>query len=82
MSESKIVRVVPAPTEAGPMPVAGTRLFVGDEQIRGVTRVELIADIEDGLWRAVITCLADVQEVTALEDLSRRFVSARAVEQS
>lgn len=54
--ERKLVRVVPvAPsTESGITRTQGTKLFCGDVDIsRGVTRIELICEVND-IWRAKI----------------------------
>lgn len=42
----------------GPHLTQGTRLFVGDQELTGVTRVELICEIND-VWRARVECMAD-----------------------
>ena len=57
------VRIVPA---AGGPNCRGTRVFFGDKEI-AVTRLELVADIETGVWRARIDVLADIDGAIVAE---------------
>lgn len=52
-----VLRVVPAePRDGkGPHRCQGARLFVGDQELTGVTRVELVAQV-NGVWRAKVEC--------------------------
>jgi len=51
-----LLRVVPAPREGdGPQVCQGTKLYVGDQELTGVTRVELVAEV-NGIWRAKVEC--------------------------
>lgn len=51
-----ILRVVPDTHEGqGPQRCQGTKLYVGDQELTGVTRVELIAEV-NGIWRAKVEC--------------------------
>lgn len=54
-----VLRVVPAePRDGkGPHRCQGTKLFVGDQELTGVTRVELVAQV-NGVWRAKVECWA------------------------
>ena len=51
------LRVVPADPHggSGPHRCQGTKLFVGDQELTGVTRVELVAQV-NGVWRAKVEC--------------------------
>lgn len=54
MSQTKLVRVIPPPTQDGePTLGRGTRVMVGDEQVRRVRSVTLRADAK-GAWVATI----------------------------
>ncbi len=64
------VRIVPA--ECGRL--MGSQVFVGDVPIQGVTRVELVGDVKDGRWHAVIYCIPEVVDMTMLADVTRRWV--------
>jgi hypothetical protein len=54
-----ILRVVPAePSDGkGSHRCQGTKLFVGDQELTGVTRIELVADVNDDVWRARVDCM-------------------------
>lgn len=65
-SEAKLVRIVPAPAEGnGPHRAQGTKVFVGDLQMTGVTRIELICEVGD-VWRARIDCHVQPTDIDAL----------------
>lgn len=67
MSDSYLVKVVPAkPNDGadGAHMTQGTKVMVGDSEIRGVTSVELHAGVND-VWRAVIHCHCQPVNVTA-----------------
>ena len=56
-----ILRVVPAePRDGkGPHRCQGTKLFVGDQELTGVTRVELVAQVNE-VWRAKVECMVEL----------------------
>lgn len=65
-----IARIVPVPADAGsPQRTRGTQVWVGDTQFTGVTRIELVADTDNNLWRAVIHCHVNVPELIAEADI-------------
>jgi hypothetical protein len=75
--QKKIIRVVPSePGSLGYQVTAGTKVFVGDTEINGVTKIELIGDIND-LWRARISCLVQAPNITALADVDMRTAPTR-----
>lgn len=52
--ERSLIRVIPVPpSSSGFTKTQGTKLFVGDTEVKGVTRIELIAEVND-IWRARI----------------------------
>lgn len=57
-----IVTIVPPPVDerSGLTLTRGTKVLVDGEELKGVTRVELFAGIDD-VWRARIECVAHVQ---------------------
>lgn len=74
-AERQLVKVVPGRSVDGmPQPTRGTQVLMpSGEAIRGVTRITLTADVND-VWRAQIECLASLDEITALADVTRRYV--------
>jgi hypothetical protein len=46
----------------------GTTVWVGDHQLTGVTKIELVAEVND-VWRAVIHCAVIPDEVLAVAEL-------------
>lgn len=51
-----ILRIVPGTHEGeGPQRCQGARLYVGGQELPGVTRVEIIAEA-GGIWRAKVEC--------------------------
>lgn len=78
MSKNEIVRIVTNKSEDGITKTQGTQVFVGETPIRGVTRIELVADVNN-VWRARIDCLvkppADLManSVTYYPTLWQRF---------
>lgn len=60
------------------MPSHGTKVLLDDgSELQGVTRIELVAEVNDDVWRARIDCTARVAvmpgvlaEVTARHELS------------
>ncbi len=56
------VTIIPPPVDdgSGLTRTQGTRVLVDGQALKGVTRVELIASVDD-VWRARIECVAQVQ---------------------
>jgi hypothetical protein len=52
------VRIVP---QQDTVSCIGTKVMLGDQEMSGVDRIELRADAESGVWRAVIHCIALVE---------------------
>lgn len=53
----QLLRIVAAEHDGnGPHKCQGTKLFVGDHELTGVTRIELVAEVND-LWRAKVECM-------------------------
>lgn len=51
---NKLLRIVTVqPDESGVTPTQGTRVFAGDTEIHGITRIEITAGVND-IWRARI----------------------------
>jgi hypothetical protein len=71
-TEVALVRIVqPEPhSGCGIVPAQGTRVFVGDQQVKGVTRVQLTAET-NGIWRAQIDCTFTPSEMTAVAVIRR-----------
>ncbi|MEN5285765.1 hypothetical protein ABE494_07415 [Stenotrophomonas lactitubi] len=57
-----IVTIIPPPVDdrSGLTRTQGTKVLVNGEELKGVTRVELFAGVDD-VWRARIECVAQVQ---------------------
>lgn len=65
MKESKMARIVPPANDGGGATKSqGTRIFVGEEELGGVCRVELVAGLND-VWQATIHCHAYPTDITA-----------------
>lgn len=65
MNETVIAKIVPAPVVGeGPHRTQGTKVMVGDQQLGGVTRIELVAGIND-VWRATIHCMVHPTDLLA-----------------
>ena len=55
--DAQHLRIVPAQREGdGPTLCQGTRLFVGEQELTGVTRIELVAEVNN-VWRAKVECM-------------------------
>lgn len=51
------LRIVQAQCDGdGPTLCQGTRLFVGEQELTGVTRIELVAEVNN-VWRAKVECV-------------------------
>lgn len=78
--DSQILRIVPAPlnSDTKAQRTQGTKVFVGDTPLHGVTRIELVAEVNN-VWRARIDCMvsppADLmaESVTYYPTLWQRF---------
>ncbi|MCU1054182.1 hypothetical protein JAK47_06490 [Stenotrophomonas maltophilia] len=57
-----IVTIVPPPVDerSGLTRAQGTRVLVDGQELKGVTKVELVASVDD-VWRARIECMAHVR---------------------
>ncbi len=57
-----IVTIIPPPVDdgSGLTRTQGTRVLVDGQELKGVTKVELVASVDD-VWRARIECMAHVQ---------------------
>lgn len=54
---AKLARIVPAEADDAMANLTnGTKVFVGDQELTGVTRIVLTCDIND-VWRARIDCM-------------------------
>lgn len=88
----KVLRIVPGERDStGAQLANGTRIFCGDQEVRHVTKLTLVAEV-GGIWKATIECLvkppaqldalleseAEVVEVTNLSDEAKRFIMAAA----
>ena len=52
----QLIRVVQAaPDRSGTVLTQGTQVFVGDQEISGIQRIEIVAEVND-VWRARIDC--------------------------
>jgi len=71
VASSSILRVEVDPHDGdGPQVAQGhVRLYVGDQELTGVTRIELVAEVND-LWRARVDCMvkppADLKAVATI----------------
>ena len=75
MADGQIERIVSSPPDAGGLTrTQGTKIMVGDSQMTGVTRIELVCDVND-VWRARIDCM--VQPPADLSALSIIYVPTR-----
>jgi len=64
--ERQLVRIIPQERDAsGPVPTMGTKVMVGDQQLSGVTKIVLKAEV-NGIWEADITCHARMQPMDAV----------------
>lgn len=61
---SKIIRVVPVPVgeygEGAASKCSGTKVYLGDERIKGITKITLVA-IPGNVWRATIEAIVQVE---------------------
>ena len=65
MSEKCIARIVPVPAEGRfSQPTQGTRVMVGDVELWGVTRIELVAEV-NSTWKANIECHVHATDLMA-----------------
>ncbi len=73
-----LLRIVPQEhSKHSIVPTSGTKVLTPDgAEIRGITRIVLIADPDD-VWRAEISCLISPPEITVLADLDRRYAQTR-----
>ncbi|QBL40512.1 hypothetical protein MG068_08320 [Stenotrophomonas sp. ASS1] len=57
-----IVTIIPPPVDdrSGLTRTQGTKVLVDGQELKGVTKVELVASVDD-VWRARIECVAQVQ---------------------
>ncbi|WP_414486039.1 hypothetical protein [Stenotrophomonas maltophilia] len=73
-----IVTIIPPPVDdgSGLTRTQGTKVLVDGQELKGVTKVELVASVDD-VWRARIECVAKVQVMPGmlLEVESRRQLS-------
>ncbi|UYB51165.1 hypothetical protein OCJ37_14340 [Xanthomonas sp. AM6] len=62
-----IVTIVPAAMDEhiGTTPTRGTKVLVDGVELKGVTRVVLMAEVDD-IWRAHIECYAEVQTMPGM----------------
>lgn len=66
MKDQNLLRIVPpAALASGLTNTRGTKIFMDDTQIRGVTRIEIICGIDD-VWRARIECTFDPTDLSSL----------------
>lgn len=64
--KSFIARIIPAPPtdKDGISVTTGTRVMVGDVELTGVTKITLVADVND-VWKAQIECYFQPTDMTA-----------------
>lgn len=62
---NQLARIVPVKRGNGPMATMGTKVILGDQELGGVTKIVLTAEIND-IWRADITCHVLMQPMDAL----------------
>lgn len=62
-----IVTIIPPPVDdgSGLTRTQGTKVLVDGQELKGVTRVELVASGDD-VWRARIECMAHVQAMPGM----------------
>lgn len=64
--KGQLVRIVPVPREDnGLVSTIGTKVYVGDQELTGVTKIVLTAEV-GGIWTADITCHHHMQPMEAL----------------
>lgn len=64
--ERQLIRVIPCePTSGGLVPTMGTKIMVGDQELSGVVKIVLTAEVGD-IWKADITCHVRMQPMDAL----------------
>lgn len=67
--QGEYIRIVPPPGGAGPMLTRGTKVFVGDVEVKGVFKIEITADL-DSVWRATVHFYpGDVPEIITLANV-------------
>lgn len=85
---SYTVKIVPpSPDYDGPRQTLGTKLYVGDNEVYGIQRIELVGEVNN-VWRARIDLMAippeieaearffeGEEEITDLSDYSRRWAA-------
>lgn len=65
MKEAFVRIVQDSPSSDAPTLTQGTQVMVGDVKMSGVTRIELIAEVND-IWRARIDCYVHGMDLCAL----------------
>lgn len=61
----EMIRIVPPePSETGVTVAQGTKVYVGDQEVTGVIRVETSAEV-NGVWLAVLTVYAQPPKGTS-----------------
>lgn len=76
-TEAKLVRIIPpAPYAAGYQVTIGTKVLMGETEIKGVTKIEIFGDVND-VWRARLSCLIEAPEITVIADVDTRTARSR-----
>lgn len=65
----QLLTIVPREHEPGtPVMTKGTKVLTQDgTEITGITKITLVADVNDDIWRAVIECHVDMQPMEGIE---------------
>lgn len=65
----QLLTIVPREHEPGtPVMTKGTKVLTQDgTEISGITKITLVADVNDDIWRAVIECHVDMQRMEGIE---------------
>ena len=66
--EQHYARIVTTADGSGPTRTMGTQVMVGGVALKGVTRIELVAEVND-VWRARIECAAEPTDLGALAEV-------------
>lgn len=64
---AKLIRVVPVPStdDGKPTSAMGTQIFCGGQEIIGVTKITLTAEVGTKVWKANIECFVVPPEIRA-----------------
>lgn len=71
MKKPMLARIIPNEASGDELSrTQGTKVMVGDQPLRGVTKITLVAGVDD-VWRATIECMVQPTDIAALAVVHR-----------